>query len=171
MKKHILALLIMGLTISLVTSAKVYKYTDDDGNIHYTDIKPFDGAQEADIKPLTIVDSEPVINRKRELHKKKFSPHNFEKFKLVTPKSDSTIWNTAGEILASVDLGGKLPKGHKVEFYFDGKSLGKIKSSSHMIKEVERGEHSIFAQVLDTNNNVVKTTKRIKFYVKQHSKK
>ena len=162
----------MGFSLNVQSQSKIYKYTDIDGNIHYSDTKPFEEAQEVDIKPVTIIESPPVTNRKRSEHKKKFNPIKFDNFVISTPEANATLWNTGGNVLVSVNLADKLPSHYRVVFYLDEQARGKLKSSTQLIPEIERGEHTIFARLTDINNHkTIKTTEKITFHVKQHSKK
>ena len=41
---------------------KIYKYTDENGVTHYTETKPNDNYEEADLPELSIIPSAPVTN-------------------------------------------------------------------------------------------------------------
>lgn len=168
-------MLLLGAILSTSVASKIYKYTDEEGNVHYTDSKPSEDAKEAKIKSISVVKSQspaPVTNRKRLAHKNKFPEQRFENFSIATPKEGANLWGTGGNVLASVNLSQELPPTYRIKFFLDGKPRGKVKSSTQLIADVERGEHTLYAQIIENQSRkVVKTTKKITFYIKQHSKK
>jgi len=168
-------LLFLSLATTLTVESKIYKYTDVDGNIHYTDKKPSENAEESKIKPLTVVKSmyvEPATTRRRTEHNKKKANGLFENFVISSPKQDTNIWGTGGNVIVSVNLSEKLPGNYRIKFFLDGIPHGKVKTNTQMISDVERGEHTIYAQVVNANSRtIIKTTPKVPFYTKQHSKK
>lgn len=175
MIKRLSYILFLGLTFNSAVESKIYKYTDVDGNIHYTDKKPSEDAQESKIKPLTVVESmqvDPATTRRRSEQKTKKAKALFENFVITSPKAESNIWGTGGNVIVSVNLDNKLTNNYRVKFFLDGTPHGKVKSNSQMISDVERGEHTVYAQVVNANSRVVlKTTPKVTFYVHQASKK
>lgn len=167
--------LFLALLFSLTAESKIYKYTDVDGNIHYTDKKPSENAEEAKIKPLTVVKPmyvEPATTRRRTEHKQKKAESLFENFVITSPKPESSIWGTGGNVIVTVNLAAKLSGNYRIKFFLDGTPHGKVKTNTQMISDVERGEHTVYAQVVNANSRtVIKTTPKVTFYLKQTSKK
>ncbi|MBL4773806.1 MAG: DUF4124 domain-containing protein [Alcanivoracaceae bacterium] len=167
----------LGAALNISAASKIYKYTDEDGNIHYSDKKPFEGAEEAKLKAITIIkssnlESEPRSTSKRSRHKEKFKAYNFDDFIISNPIDNETIWGTGGNVSVSVFINGKLPPNYRIKFYLDDLPHGKVKSNSQLIADVERGEHTLYAQVIDDfTRKVIRTSPKITFYIKQQSKK
>lgn len=175
MMKVFLIVLILIFTTNVFAQTEIYKYTDKDGNVHYTDQKPYEGAKQEKFKPLTIIESvetEPSRNWRRDRHKKKFKEFKLNNFEITSPLNDGTLWGTAGKVTAKVFIKGVLPNKYRIKFYLDELPQGKIKSNSQLITNVERGVHTLYAIAIDTTTNkTIKTSKKITFYLKQHSKK
>lgn len=167
--------ILLGCAISLTAVAQVYKYTDADGKVHYSDKKPFADAQEEKLKPIVVIPAkqfDPAPNRRRETHKEKQAKKKFDNFVMASPANEATLSGTGGNVLASVNLEDGLPKNYRIKFYIDGLSHGKVKSKSQLIAGVERGEHSIYAEMIDASTRrVILTTPKTIFFMKQHSKK
>jgi len=163
------------VALNLQAASKIYKYTDENGKLHYTDKKPAKDAQEAKIKSLSVVksaDPKPTSTRRRTEHKKNQASALFPNFVITSPKPESSLWGTGGNVIITVDVGEKLPSNYRIKFYLDGIAHGKVKSNTQMISDVVRGEHNVYAEVLNANSRtVIKTTPSVKFYLKQHSKK
>jgi hypothetical protein len=175
MNKKISLCMLLGFVFSVSAAPKIYKYVDKNGTIHYSEKKPFADAKEADINAnITIVESskvEPRSTRKRIEHKIKQEAAKVESFTMDSPVPGSTLWGTGGNILASVSL-ESVASNHRINFFLDNVSRGKVKSNSQLIADVERGEHTIYATLIDVNTrSVIKTTPVITFYLQQTSKK
>jgi hypothetical protein len=173
MIKKITFYILLGLVFSASAAAKIYKYVDEDGTIHYSEKKPFAEAEEADIKAnITIVESskiEPRSTRRRLEHKIKQEAVKVKSFTIDSPTPGSSLWGTGGNVLARVSL-ESVDKNHRINFFLDNVSRGKVKSNSQLIADVERGEHTIYATLIDVNTRaVIKTTPVITFYLKQNS--
>ena len=166
---------LFGFVINAGAESKIYKYVDEDGTIHYTEKKPFADSKEAKIRPITIVESsktEPSTTRRRLEHIVKQEAAKVPKFIMTSPAPGSTLWGTGGNVLASVNSDVNIANNHRIKFFLDGSPHGMVKSNSQLIADVVRGEHKIYAQLIDTNTRaVIKTTEVITFYLMQKSKK
>jgi len=161
----------LGFTFSIGAQTKIYKYTDKNGNIHFTDKNPSYGEkQKSDLKfiaeiPVKQLDSAP--NRRRESHKEKQAKNIFENFVIATPENKVTLYGTKGNVVASVNVEGDIQTNYRIKFYVDDLPHGKVKSKSQLIADVEIGEHSIYAEMIDdSTRRVILTTPKTIFYLK-----
>lgn len=176
MIKLLLFTICLGFSFQVDAQSKVYKYTDEDGKVHYTDKKPSADAQEEKLKSIIIIpvkDLDPVTStRRREEHKEVQAAKKFENFVINTPSAGSTISGSGGNVLATVNLQEELHSNYRIKFYIDGLPHGKVKSDSQLIGDVFRGEHTIYAEMIEASTRrVILTTPPVTFYVRQHSKK
>ncbi len=174
MKLLLLAILV-GFSFQVGAQTKIYKYTDENGIVHFTDKKPFADAPEEKLKSIVVIPAkqfDPAPNRRREMHKEKQAEKKFDNFVMVSPANEETLSGTGGNVLASVSLEGGLPKNYRIKFYIDGLPHGKVKSTSQLIADVVRGEHTIYAEMIDASTRrVILTTPKTVFFMRQHSKK
>ncbi len=166
----------LSLSLSAVVYAgKIYKYTDADGSIHYTDVKPDTSSQEIKTDKIIVVESTKAQSRKnwKRLTKSQESTgFNYDNLAISKPEQDESIWGTGGNVTVSVNLEEKLPSQYRLKFFLDGKPHGRVKSNTQLIADVERGEHSVYAQLINAHSRkVLKTTEKVRFFVKQQSKK
>ena len=64
----------------------------------------------------------------------------------------------------------KTQRGHKIQYYLDDKPLGEpVVSSKLTLKDLERGEHVLGAQVLDDNGVMVFSATPVTFYIRRDS--
>ncbi len=174
MKKALLITLALSITFVAV-AGKIYKYTAADGSIHYTDVKPDEDSTEVKINKITVVESSKTQSRKswKTISKdKKASGFNYDNLAISKPEPDETLWGTGGNVTASVNIEGVIPSQYRIKFFLDGKPRGRVKSNTQLIADVERGEHFIYAQLINAHSRkVLKTTEKVRFYVQQQSKK
>ena len=166
----------LSLSLSAVVYAgKIYKYTDADGSIHYTDVKPDTSSQEVKTDKIIVVESTKTQSRKnwKQLSKdKETTEFNYDSLAISKPEPDENIWGTGGNVTVSVNLEKKIPRKYRLKFFLDGKPHGRVKSNTQLIADVERGEHTVYAQLINAHSRkVLKTTNKVRFYVKQQSKK
>ncbi len=174
MKKTILIILTLSLS-TLVCAGKIYKYTAPDGSIYYTDVKPEASSQEVKTDKIIVVESTKTQSKKnwKQLTKdKETSDFNYDNLAISKPEVDESLWGTGGNVTASVNLDEKIPRKYRIKFFLDGKPHGRVKSNTQLIADVERGEHFIYAQIINAHSRkVLKTTEKVRFFVKQQSKK
>jgi len=176
MIKLLILTICIGFSFQVEAQSKIYKYTDEDGKVHYTDKKPFADSQEEKLKSIVIIPAtklDPTAStRKREEHKEVQAAKKFENFVINTPTAGSTLSNTGGNVLATVNLSEELPSNYRIKFYIDGLPHGSVESHSQLIAGIFRGEHSIYAEMIDASTRrVIIKTPSVTFYVRQHSKK
>lgn len=178
--KKLIFLMSLILVSAVGAETKIYKYTDEHGNVYYSDVKPNDDATEAKLPKLTIIESKKVApsnepvqsSQAQEYEQKPPSTNVLANFKITTPAYEESIINTGGLVTAAVSLNGKLPKSLAIRFYLDGKPQKLQRSHSIELTNVFRGEHEIYAQAVDTKSNkALKTTPKVKFFVRQAVKK
>lgn len=167
---------VLVVLVSANAIAQVYKHTDEDGNVYYSDRKPFADAKEEKLKPVIVIPAKEYdntsSNRRRQEHKKKKVAKEFSNFIIKTPVDGATLSGTGGGVLATVNLAEKLQSNYRIKFYIDGRPQGKVKSHSLLIKDIFRGEHTIYAELIDASTRrVILTTPKSIFHMKQHSKK
>ena len=118
----------MSLTLLSLASAAVYKVTDDQGNITYTDTAPAEAAADKvqlppvnKIPTLTPAAATPPDSTDTELSPA-FNGYSFAA--LVSPVNDSLVHFDQSQVLAQLALTPELGVDHLVQFYVDGSTYG-----------------------------------------------
>lgn len=152
---------------ALCFAAEVYKYTDENGNIHYSD-QPKKNIEEDRLKKLTLKKSDdlnPKSNWQTTAEIK--PPSKFEDFAIASPKNDSVFAIEDGNMMVLANLSKNLPTQYRIKFYLNGIARGKVKSASQLISDVKEGSHTLYAEVIVAKSReVIKTTKEVSFTVK-----
>jgi hypothetical protein len=172
---------LLGL-IGLVAAAQaeeqktIYKYTDENGVIHYSETKPNEDYKEADLPPLSIIPSTPVNNRSNSSSsQQEGSEESIEQraFEIIEPADQENIWGSGGKLTAKVDaLTEEQKQQYQIQFIIDGKKQQPSDKNIQVFDDIFRGEHKIKAVLLNKyTQKVIKESKSITIYMHQNSKK
>ena len=170
------AAITMSLTLLSLASAAVYKVTDDQGNITYTDTAPAEAAADRvqlppvnKIPTLTSAAATPPESADTELTPA-FSGYSFAA--LVSPPNDSLVHFDQSQVLAQLALTPELGVDHRVQFYVDSSTYGPpVATSSLAITGLERGTHHISARVLSSQGAVLVIARPVTVHVQRHFKR
>jgi hypothetical protein len=176
-----LALLIV-LALPLPLAAQVYKYTDEKGVIHYTDKPPSKGAKPASLPPLhtykplappeadgsgssSVTGGEapaPAYGDKGPAAAGDFT------VTIVSPVPDQTNRDASGKLAVSAKVSPDMPDGYSLVYYVDGGRQGEpTVSASTTLTDLERGQHSISAGLLDPEGKEVARSAPVTVFLRQ----
>ncbi|WOT04948.1 DUF4124 domain-containing protein [Shewanella youngdeokensis] len=153
-----LGLLVLTLLISSLTHATVYKWTDEDGKVHFSD-KP--------VKNAVIVE----FNKKTENQVKLPSPtpsapsteptadmisYNMQ---IDSPSEEQTIRSNEGRISLALKIKPKLALAHQLVLFMDGEQQGGTQQSSLFnVSGIDRGEHTFVIKALAQDGKLLAST-------------
>ncbi|MGB5410651.1 MAG: DUF4124 domain-containing protein [Woeseiaceae bacterium] len=161
----------MALLVSAAAIADVYKWTDEDGVVHYSD-QPHPGAERIQISGTNTYSAPATRSRAAdsddtdEDESDEFT--GYESLTISNPGAEETLWNIEGVLNVSLSVTPALQPGHQVRVYFDGNPRDVV-GLSFQIEEVFRGVHNIQAEILDATGKVMIRTQPNRFYVQQNS--
>jgi len=166
---------IIGLSFATSSMAEgVYKWEDEQGQMHYSDM-PRDGATEIDIEPAQTfsgsADARIARNDEGQTGEDADSAGGYKSLKISSPSQEETIWNTGGAVTVRLSLSPALQTGHSVRLYMDGQQLANLpgRATSAKLSEVERGTHTLRAEVRDSSGNALIKAAPVTFFVKQQT--
>ncbi len=163
---------LLGLVVSLPSfAADIYKWTDDNGVTHYSDM-PREGATEVEVEPAQTFSNPEVSsgsNNTEEADDGSNSEKSYESIAISSPSMEETIWNTGGNVTVSVSLQPVLQSGHSLRLYLDGQSMGDFppRSSSVTLTEITRGMHVVQSEVVNSKGRVIVKSEPVTFFYKQ----
>ena len=155
--------------------AQAYKWTDEDGVIHYSD-RPVEGAEKVEL-PRTVRPATPppasTTRRSRtqtadESAAQSAAPFRYESLTIGSPLAEETLWNIEGVLNVQLNLVPGLQPGHRIRVYFDGNPRF-VNGTSFQINEVFRGVHNIQAEVVDDSGKMMVRSMPNRFYVQQNT--
>lgn len=168
MKKYCLGLwIIIAMSPLLAQSSQIYKWTDSSGSVHFSD-KPHPGAEEIELPavqtysapkmPAQPIPPTPIVEEEETT--------GYEKLKIVQPEDQATIRNPQGFVSVLVDMQPKLKRGDKLQLLYDGSPVAEPQISPvFALQNITRGSHTLSAQILNGNGNVLASTEPITIYM------
>lgn len=180
--KH-LAIAVVAASVGIAGSgqvyAQVYKKVLPDGSVVFTD-EPTEGAQTINVQPLPTISlpggkakTEPTANAKGgKATDEAKSATQFSTFAITEPAHDSAVRSNNGAVTINLNIQPGLdPKqGHAVTLLLDGKPTGAPGAqTSFTIEGVERGSHTIGAEIRDGSGRVVASANPVLFHLLRHS--
>ncbi|MCP0914010.1 MULTISPECIES: DUF4124 domain-containing protein [Legionella] len=162
MKKFLLFFTLILLASSLF--AQIYKWTDSNGNVHFSD-RPHPGAKKIDLPPVQTYSPPPVADETPEAPSTAtLAPYT--RIAITQPEDQATIRNNQGSIGVLVQVEPALRAGDKLQILFDGAALGQPQTTmAFELQNINRGSHTIAAQVLDAEGNVLITSESITIFM------
>jgi len=167
--------ILLGLLFASAAFADAYKWTDEDGVVHYSD-RPQPGAERVDLGTATGSPSRPASpdasspSPGDDASNAVAQPFSYTSLEVTAPAPEETLWNIAGILNVSLALSPSLQPNHEVRVYFDGVART-VEGTSFQLEEVYRGVHNIQAEVLDETGKLMIRSLPNRFYVQQNTVK
>jgi hypothetical protein len=162
-----LATLLFLLSVSIAYAEekkKLYKWTDENGVIHYSDL-PQNGAEEIEMKlaPSIKMEKSPVIKIPK-LKNNRATVDAYDSASLSQPLDQGIIRNNTETVTLTADLQPALQDGHSIRFFVDG---GLVKAepgaSSVEAKNIGLGQHSANFIVVNASGKQLITSSTVRF--------
>lgn len=161
--------------------ADIYKVVDAQGNVTYTDQSPGPGAAPMVLPELSVVDTDyvpesepadPAAETTDGTAEEDTSPRALRKayqdFAITQPAQEQTFWGTENSVVISWSSEKALLPGMAVRLFIDGAAVSNTQDNMYAAT-LDRGEHSVYAQLMDPRGRRVMVTPTVVFYIKQHS--
>ena len=175
-----LFLIFLTLSLASTTFAKIYIWKDESGRTVYGDIPPqHNKAKEVKTKELTIVpgfkdpslEQQPNVgDEAEEVLDTEDESSSYESFNITYPTNDLAIRANSGNITSAFELTPRLKESDTVFVYLDGKKVVEdSKSLGATFSNLDRGSHSVFAVVRNSNGDVLINSNTVTFHVLRNS--
>jgi hypothetical protein len=182
----LLLLVIASLTLEATAAGtfidtKVYRVTDEQGNITFTDQPEANSGvieqQRVSVINLMRAPMPPkpddnsaahslVVNSGSAASASSIQPYT--QAIIVSPIEGSTLRNTAGAMTIELSLIPQLQTGHRVQLWVDGQRYGSaIKATTLHVANIERGPHQLICRVLNADGRPVAITAAVSVHVKR----
>lgn len=179
MKKTCLCLATLLLSMGVVAKEekKIYKYTDENGVTHYTETKPNENYEEADLPELSVVPARPTDSHSGTSSSggeaESVDPAEVAKFEILEPSQEQNLWGTGGKVTVSVpELTEAQSLRYQVQMVLDGQKQEPSDSSTQTFSNIARGEHQVQALLVERmTNKVKKKSQVVTYFMHQNSKK
>jgi len=163
------------LTVLPAFADDIYKWVDEDGQTHFSDV-PRDGAELVEIGSVQTFSLPGSATSSTQLTSSEDSSKDEEAMKydalvITSPGMEETIWNTGGLVTVGVRLQPGLMLGHRLVLQMDEQRPIEFpsRSSTLQLTDVARGEHKLRAEVQDENGKVVIVSDTVTIFYQQTS--
>lgn len=162
----------LAATVSPLT-ADVYKTVDENGNVTYTDRPPADGSKPIELAPISVIETPEYVRAPEKTAEDveevslKTLRRDYRDFAIVSPQPEESIWSPDGPVSIAWHAQLDLQQGMQVTILLDGKKQATTTQQMIVVPGLERGEHTVKAELRDSKNRTVATTQQIVFYVRQ----
>ena len=177
-------LLIWSLTASALIATPtvgadtvVYKITDRQGNVTYTDVAPKKANPAVVVKKLTIVPPDFGTEHASLAPARAYPPikqaderiRDYEKIAIVSPGDDETLRANNGNVLLRADVVPALQPGHALRFYLGDEPVGTVPNIELALANINRGTYNLRVDVVDENREVLKSSTSSVFHLQRTS--
>lgn len=153
-------------------SAEVYRWTDADGQSHYSD-RPQAGAERITIDVSTPASSSsdagsPAASDQEPDDETPAPVDRYQSLTITSPAQEQVLWNIEGQLDVTAAVQPALQPGHALQFSLDGRTATAEPGSTRVrYPEVFRGEHSLQVEVVDVGGRTLVSSPTTRFFVRQ----
>ncbi len=161
------ALLVLSVAIAAPAVAEIYKRTNPDGSVEFTDVPRSDEEKPVPLSPMSTFKATPAPRRSTsntQADAKKYSA-----ISVTSPANETTIRDNTGTVAVSVSLSPALRSGHQLVLMVDGEQKGKSTSGSFTLNNLDRGSHSLVAKVVDKAGKTLISSAPVTVYLFRQS--
>ena len=167
-----ISILLIGLLTLAGAQAEVFRWTDDDGVVHFSD-RPHEGAETVELQEAQTFSAPPVNRRSPDVEEEPESEEEegYSALRINRPGQDEVIWNTGGVVDVEVNPEPRLQAGHNIQLFLDGQSVAGLDGgqTSFQLTDIDRGTHALRAEVHDADGNGLFKSVAVSFTVQQTS--
>jgi hypothetical protein len=150
--------------------ADVYKWVDEDGNIHYSDRSPQDGAEAMELPKGMYYTPPPLPTRSADrADAEQPEQEGYGELVITQPEMNETIRNNEGLVRVVYNLEPGLVAGDQFKLILDGQELqDRVTDTSVVLNNIERGSHTLKVQVVN-GGVVMATSQSVVFHLRKES--
>jgi hypothetical protein len=165
--RYLLLLFSLTLCFGVWAQDRVYKRVNPDGSVEYSD-RPLEDAEVIKV-PKGSTFTMPAASPARRTPPRPPSADDvagYESLEITSPKNDEAIRSNDGRVTALAKSDPTLLEGHRFRWSMDGTILPrKLKDPILLMKEVDRGTHSLEVAIIDGEGKVVISSQKITFHL------
>jgi uncharacterized protein DUF4124 len=165
-----IAFTLMSLACSVALATTVYKWVDENGVVHYSD-QPHPNAQKLQIEGVQTYSAGANGARApvpRDSQSQSATDQGYRGCAVSQPNDQQTLPN-AQSVYIRVQTDPQVRRGDQVFISMDGQALngGNATGMGWSVSPIERGSHTVTAQVKDPTGQTMCQTPTVTFYVQQ----
>lgn len=160
---------ILVLAAPALAQQSVWKWRDADGVVHFSD-QPVPGAERVPLRTQTYTPTPvtPTAEPSRSSNSATAAPE-YKTLEIWKPANEETITGTGGQVSVAIRAEPAVAPGHSLGLYLDGRRLDPPapNATAYDLQNVDRGEHTLIAMIVDGKGKQLLSSRRVTFYVQQ----
>ena len=169
-------LLMICLIVTPAFGEGAYRWIDENGVIHYSDV-PHPGAEHIDLGEVQTYSAPatpapPPSTQPTSANDDAASQTDqYEVFRISQPSAEQTLRDNSGTLDIALDVQPRIKRGHSLELFLDGQSVEGIPrvTTRFTIGGVVRGQHTLRAVLVNSAGDIMAETPTVRFNVMQTS--
>lgn len=164
-------ILIFALLGTAAHAGTVYRWVDEDGTVHYSD-SPRSGAETVELRQPNVYEAPKNLPK---IESRSGQPEadqaGYQRLAITSPEPDSAFWDNQGNFTLRLSLEPALDTaaGHSIRVSLDGEVQGTTQKLQWQFTGVNRGTHSVRAEVVDESGRVLIQSDPVSFQLHQQS--
>lgn len=155
--------------------AKIYRWKDADGNLHFSD-KPQKGATEVHLpKPQTFkppVNPDDVPSVVEQLKNKTAPAKVYQSLTIMQPKDDQAVRSNNGNVAVQVKSDPEMRDTDELTVYLDGELKNGAQNGQVInLEGLDRGTHTLQAKIMSQSGETLIESNTISFHLLRHHAK
>jgi hypothetical protein len=146
--------------------ADIYKWTDDNGNVHFSD-KPQPGAETIKLPPTQTFSPPKATEPLPPEHEiARQTTATYTKIMIVQPQDQETIRSNQGLLSVITRVEPELNTGDKLQLIYDGSPVGPPQTEpAFTLKQIFRGSHTLQLQVVSEDGKVIGSSNTVTIFM------
>jgi hypothetical protein len=166
--RYFLLLISLAICFGALAQEKVYKKVNPDGSVEYSD-QPIQGAEVMNVpKGSTFTMPETPEAPPASPAEEKSSVH-YDSLDITRPTNDETIRSNEGKLTALARVIPGLETNHRFRWKMDGDIVQDVNAPELRLNNVDRGSHSLQAEIVDPNGKVIIASDTVTFHMMRYS--
>ena len=159
------------LTTCAISAQQIYKHTDENGNVSFSDTKPAnvqpEDVEEVELNATNSAPPPPDIPEAETPQETEQEQESIPYESVITsPSDDTTLPMGPGNFAVTASFSPPLRSGERVQLLMDGTPMGgPQRGSAWQLSNVFRGEHSLVAQRIGRGGDVLDSSQPVTVYV------
>jgi hypothetical protein len=159
--------------------AQVYKTTDKDGNVVYTDQPPTPGAEPMQLRELSVVPVPEYAAKTKAVQSAGLEPgekadlgelrRGYRDFALTSPAAEQTFTGTGNVATVAWETRFALQPGMSVIVHVDDQPLPPTTATVMTTPPLDRGTHTVRAELVDEQKRSIAKAGPVTFFVHQNT--
>lgn len=159
---------LLSVSACLQAGGAIYRSTDAEGVTVFSDQRT-PGAEVLREPPINTVEPPSPLpprasRRGQNPDQDALGVTRYTRIAVVKPEADSAFWNADGVVSVEVALEPPLVQGNRVALLLDGAAIGQPAATTRFaLQNVDRGTHTLVAQIVDAQGRVVASSPSSQF--------